>query len=40
MINKIGRNIGVLQTTVAEVVKVKEHQREWCNVDVHYRIRN
>ena len=24
-----GRNIGVLQTTVAEMVTVKEHQREY-----------
>ena len=23
------RNMGVLQTTVAEIVKVKEHQREY-----------
>ena len=23
------RNIGVLQTTVAEIVTVKEHQRTW-----------
>lgn len=27
----MGRNIGVLQTTVAEIVTVKEHQRG-CNI--------
>ncbi len=25
----VNRNMGVLQTTVAEIVKVKEHQREY-----------
>jgi len=34
----LSSNIGVIQTTVAEVVKVKEHQREYMSVQYEPRL--
>jgi hypothetical protein len=34
-VSRTYRNIGVLQTTVAELITVKEHQRKWRSGGFH-----